>query len=138
MKKVQRLFIVDDDSLFTHIASMIVESTDMVEEVKVYNNGEKAFDYLIAHRDIPEKLPDIILLDLSMPIMDGWSFLDKFMALKLAKAKPIEIYICSSSISLDDIEKARSLNIVSDYIIKPLTQTKFTKMIEYFADKGGE
>ncbi|MBV6640742.1 MAG: response regulator [Cyclobacteriaceae bacterium] len=129
MNKVHRLFIVDDDNLFTHITSLVVDDSDLVEEVKVYNNGKEAYDYLSTHRDSPEKLPDVILLDLSMPIMDGWGFLDKFMNLKLPQAKTIEIYICSSSISPEEIEKARSMSVVSDYIIKPLTRDKLIKMI---------
>ncbi|MEQ9220138.1 MAG: response regulator [Cyclobacteriaceae bacterium] len=136
MSKVNRLFIVDDDSLFTHIASMIAEDTDMVEDVKVYNDGKKAFDYLIEHHDSPEMLPDVILLDLSMPILDGWSFLDRFMSSRLNLAKKIEIYICSSSISPEEIEKARSISVISDYIIKPLTSDKLMKMIEDVKNKN--
>lgn len=128
MNKVHRLFIVDDDNLFTHITSLVVNDSDLVEEVKVYNNGKEVYDYLSIHRDAPDKLPDVILLDLSMPIMDGWGFLDKFMNLKLTDAKEIEIYICSSSISPEEIEKARSISVISDYIIKPLTRKKLIKI----------
>ncbi len=130
MSKVPRLFIVDDDSLFTHITSLVVDDSDMVEEVKVYTNGKEVFDYLSVHSHNPEKLPNIILLDLSMPVLDGWGFLDKFKNLKLTEAKKIEIFICSSSISPEEIEKARSISVVSDYIIKPLTRNKLLKMIE--------
>lgn len=134
MNKVHKLFIVDDDTLFTHIASLVVDDSDLVEEVKVYNNGKEIYDYLSVHLDSPDKLPDVILLDLSMPILDGWGFLDKFMSLKLTNAKEIEIYICSSSISPEEIQKARSISVVSDYIIKPLTTKKLLKM---FGDVKG-
>lgn len=134
MNKVQRLFIVDDDNLFTHITSLVVGDSDLVEEVKVYSNGKEVYDYLQINQHAPEKLPDVILLDLSMPIMDGWGFLDKFMKLNLNAAKEIEIYICSSSISPEEIEKARSMSVVSDYIIKPLTTKKLLKM---FGDVKG-
>ncbi len=136
MSKVPRLFIVDDDSLFTHITSLVVDDSDMVEEVKVYNNGKEVYDYLSVHSHNPEKLPNIILLDLSMPVLDGWGFLDKFMNLKLTEAKKIEIFICSSSISPEEIEKARSISVVSDYIIKPLTRNKLLKMIENVKDEN--
>ncbi|MEQ8552752.1 MAG: response regulator [Cyclobacteriaceae bacterium] len=134
MNKVHRLFIVDDDNLFTHITSLVVGDSDLVEEVKVYSNGKEVYDYLQINQHAPEKLPDVILLDLSMPIMDGWGFLDKFMKLNLNAAKEIEIYICSSSISPEEIEKARSMSVVSDYIIKPLTTKKLLKM---FGDVKG-
>lgn len=135
---LHRLFIVDDDKLFTHIAQKIVDNTRLVEEVNVYDNGQEAYEYLRAHRNDPNQLPDVILLDLSMPILDGWGFLDRFNSLKLSRDKRIEVYVCSSSISPEDISKARALSVVSDYILKPLTRHKFTQLIEEFAERKGD
>jgi CheY-like chemotaxis protein len=77
-----------------------------------------------------EALPEIILLDLSMPVMDGWQFLDEFVMLNPRVGKKITIYICTSSISPDDLNKAKSISAVSDYIIKPVSKEKLIEVIE--------
>ena len=77
-----------------------------------------------------ESLPDIILLDLSMPIMDGWQFLDEFVKINPKIGKKITVFICSSSISPDDVARAKSINAVSDFIIKPMTKDKLIEIIK--------
>jgi CheY-like chemotaxis protein len=77
----------------------------------------------------PEALPEIILLDLSMPVMDGWQFLDAFTKLNPKIGKKITIYICSSSISPDDVTRSKTISAVTDYIIKPITKDKLIEMI---------
>ena len=78
----------------------------------------------------PDLLPDILFLDLFMPIMDGWQFLEEFLSVKPNLAKPILIYVVSSSIYPEDISKAKSYSDVFDYIIKPITKKIFTDLIE--------
>ena len=73
--------------------------------------------------------PEILLLDLSMPIMDGWEFLEEYILLSPKLDRKITIYIISSSISPYDIDKAKSISIVTDFIIKPISKEK---LIEIF------
>jgi CheY-like chemotaxis protein len=77
------------------------------------------------------QLPEVIFLDLSMPIMDGWQFLDEFtsLSLKTDKTEKILIYICSSSISPHDITKAKEISSVTDFIIKPVTKDKLAEIV---------
>ncbi|PLB17916.1 MAG: Two-component response regulator [Flavobacteriaceae bacterium FS1-H7996/R] len=77
-----------------------------------------------------EALPDVILLDLNMPVMDGWEFLEEFISLKPKLEKKIPIYIVSSSNDPADIMKAKSISEVTDFIIKPVTEAKFVEMIQ--------
>ncbi|MEQ9187840.1 MAG: response regulator [Cryomorphaceae bacterium] len=130
MRTVQRLFFIDDDELFVRIALKIVEGTKLVQDVSVFENGQTALDYLIEHVNDSAKLPEVIFLDLSMPVMDGWTFLDKIVPLKLTTHKKIEIYICTSSISPEDVERAKAIEAVSDYVIKPFTRDKFASIVE--------
>ena len=129
MKQIELLALVDDDDTFIFITKKIIEKTNHVKEVKVFNNGLDALNYLKDNLNTQYKLPEIIFLDLSMPIMDGWQFLDEFTSIESNNVKKIIIYICSSSISPHDILKAKKISAVSDYIIKPVTKDKFTEII---------
>lgn len=129
MRKIELLALVDDDDTFVFITKKIIEKTNHVKEIKVFGNGLEALDYLKENLNSEYKLPDIIFLDLSMPIMDGWQFLDEFTTLETQKTNKIIIYICSSSISPHDIMKAKKMSSVSDFIIKPVTKDKFTEII---------
>lgn len=129
MKQIELLALVDDDDTFIFITKKIIEKTNHVKEVKVFNNGLDALNYLKDNLNTQYKLPEIIFLDLSMPIMDGWQFLDEFTSIESNNIKKIIIYICSSSISPHDILKAKKISAVSDYIIKPVTKDKFTEII---------
>lgn len=89
-----------------------------------------ALSFLKDNRDNVQALPEIILLDLAMPIMDGWQFLEEFKDLKPIIKEDIIVYICSSSISPNDLARAESINEVADYIIKPITKDKLIEIIE--------
>ncbi|MBF6641986.1 response regulator [Flavobacterium sp. J49] len=129
MKKIELLALVDDDDTFVFITKRIIEKTNHVKEIKVFGNGLDALNYLKENLNSEYKLPDVIFLDLSMPIMDGWQFLDEFTSLESQKTSKIIIYVCSSSISPHDIMKAKKMSAVSDFIIKPVTKDKFSEII---------
>lgn len=83
--------------------------------VQRFNNGQEALDFLLSR---PEEKPDLIFLDLNMPIMDGWGFLDEGQA-KITKS-PTKVAILTSSISEEDRTKAKDYNCVSCFLKKPL------------------
>ena len=72
----------------------------------------------------------MIFLDLFMPVMNGWNFLEEYILLKPYLKKKITIYIISSSIDPVDIKRAKSISEVSDYIIKPITRSKFLEAVK--------
>ena len=76
-----------------------------------------------------EALPDIIFLDINMPFMDGWQFLEEYTKIKPTLSKQIVIYVVSSSISEYDIERARNNSNVSDYFVKPITVDTYKTLI---------
>jgi len=129
MKPVN-VFIIDDDKLFVFLTKKTINSTNIVTNITEFGDGEEAIKYLRQNTRNSEMLPDVILLDISMPIMDGWEFLEEYTALIPAIEKNIKLYIFSSSISPHDIERAKNINAVSDFIIKPLLKEKFIEMIE--------
>jgi len=118
--KLKKTCIVDDDKIYVFGLKKIMEINDFSEEIVVFPNGKEALDYLKSLISEPLSLPDVILLDLNMPVMDGWQFLEEFIRIQNDFSRKISIYIMSSSIQKDDIERAKSYSEVTDYLIKPV------------------
>ena len=130
MESIDTLCIVDDDSIFQFITQKVVEKTKLVKKIKVFSNGLEAIEFLKSVREDPEELPDVILLDLAMPVLNGWDFIEEYVALRPSLGKQILLYIVSSSIDPADIERAKSISEVTDFIIKPVTREKFVALVE--------
>ncbi|MEO6305716.1 MAG: response regulator [Bacteroidia bacterium] len=130
MNKIKNLALIDDDDMFVFLTKKTIEYSNLVDVVKVFRNGREAINFLNENSRNVEKLPEVILLDLTMPIMDGWQFLEQYVLLKPNIGKKIIIYIVSSSISPSDIERAKHINEVTDYIIKPVTKEHLIEMLK--------
>jgi CheY-like chemotaxis protein len=83
------------------------------------------------------ELPDIIFLDIDMPIMDGFQFMEEYVKIKPKLGKKITIYMVSSSVDPVDIERARKISEITDYIVKPITQNQLTDIIQELDSNGG-
>lgn len=129
MNRIKNIALIDDDDVFVFLTTKTIKKTSLVDLVKVFDNGLEALNYLIENKGNLNALPEIILLDLSMPIMDGWQFLEEYTKLNPNLGKKITIYICSSSISPDDVSRAKAISEVSDYIFKPITTEKLIDII---------
>lgn len=130
MKKIKTLCLVDDDDIFQLITQRVIQQTNLVDSIKIFSNGLDAMIFLKSVAQNAAQLPEIILLDLNMPVMDGWEFLEEFTLLKPRLEKKITIYVVSSSIAPSDIERAEAINEVTDYIIKPITTEKLLDMLK--------
>lgn len=130
MTALKQLTLVDDDDVFVFLTTRMLEKYKLVDLIKIFDNGYDALVFIKENLGNIEALPDIILLDLSMPIMDGWQFLDEYVKINPKIGKKITIFICSSSISPDDVSRAKAINAVSDFIIKPMTKEKLIEMIK--------
>jgi len=122
MKKIDIACIVDDDPIFVYGAKRMMELADFCNGFLIFKNGHDALYKLKALINSGEDLPDLILLDLNMPIMDGWQFLDNFTKIKIDKK--IIIYIVSSSIDPVDLEKSKQYSVVSNFVVKPISLDK--------------
>ncbi|SHI39581.1 response regulator [Pseudozobellia thermophila] len=114
--------IIDDDPIFIYSTKRVMKDVNFSEEVIVYNNGQDAIDGLKEIIAKGEKIPSIIFLDLNMPIMNGWEFLEEFVQIPNNNRKEITIYIISSSIDPRDLERIKNYKIVNNYILKPVVR----------------
>ncbi len=121
--KIGLACIIDDDSMYVNLVKKIIEAKNLCKNLMVFQNGKDALNYfeVILNNLNKNSIPEIIFLDLNMPVMDGWEFLDNFIKIKNKLEKTITLYIVSSSINPVDVERAKSINSVKDYLVKPVT-----------------
>lgn len=122
MIKKLTLCVVDDDETSQYILTRAIKSSSAAENILIFPDGKPALNFLVDHIGQVDKLPDVIFLDINMPIMNGWKFLDEYSVIRPKLGKKINIYIVTSSSHTDDLEKAKHINEVSDYLIKPVKQ----------------
>lgn len=124
-----RILLVDDDEINNFISIKLIKKALLNTDITACLNGRFAIDQLleIKQKD-PGKLPDFILLDINMPIMNGWEFLDEYKRLNIDPQSKTKIYIISSSVFSNDINKARSYPLVKSFISKPLSVDKIKDM----------
>ena len=127
MKKV---YLIDDDDIFVFLTKKTILKVSADVDVEVFSDGLQAITHLKEVAADPDKLPDIIFLDLNMPVMDGWEFLDEYERIYTSLARKNQLYIVSSSISPYEMERSRNISSVSEFIIKPLVKEKFLEILE--------
>ena len=98
----------------------MIQRYEPTSAVIEFSNGLDALNFLKSTQEA-EELPEVIFLDINMPVMNGWEFMEEFAKIRNMLKKKIEIYILSSSTDSHDIKKAKSNPEIKDYIVKPLT-----------------
>lgn len=128
MKKIDIACIIDDDPIFVFGTKKIMELADFCNNFMVFHDGEEALNHLQPIIEMgKESIPDVILLDLNMPIMDGWEFLDEFT--KISCKKQIVIYIVTSSVDPADVERAKTYDKITNYLVKPISSKKLQEIL---------
>jgi CheY-like chemotaxis protein len=125
MSKIKMTYIIDDDAIFVFVLKKLLEKNGNFGNMIDFKNGNDAIDILFSKES---ELPCVILLDLNMPIIDGWQFLDQLEDSELKDQ--LNVYIMSSSIDRTDIEKSKTYSIVKDFISKPVNADKLNKILE--------
>lgn len=120
MNANDKICIIDDDEIYIFLMKKSFAAMGVSNEVLSFLNGADALEELIKLKNDHEELPSIILLDINMPIMDGWEFLNEFRKLSQDISKKISVYIVSSSIASEDIEKSKTFPEIVDYLTKPV------------------
>jgi len=122
--------LIDDDSIYQFTARKLLESTGLAKQIQSFYNGSEAIKYFKDQNNSPETLPDVIFLDINMPIMNGWEFLEEYHKLSNKLPKLIVVYVVSSSIDSNDMQKSKEYKVVSDYIVKPINRNQYKELIE--------
>lgn len=114
---MKSLCLIDDDAIYLMLVKRLISFNGFSSEILEFSDGQEAFTKLKAIHLTGEPLPEVIFLDVNMPIWDGWDFLDEFMKLGLEKYP--DVYIVTSSTHSMEKEKALSYPIVRDCLVKP-------------------
>ncbi|WP_448529353.1 response regulator [Raineya sp.] len=125
MIKPKFYLVIDDDRINNMVCESVIKKLHEQNQVISFLRAEDALSYL---KNNLNPKPDIIFLDINMPEMDGWEFLDNY--LKLNGGNNAQIFMLSSSINQSDFDKAKKYVQVLDYIVKPFSKDKLVKAIE--------
>ena len=130
---LKKILLVDDDKSFIYLNRKMFKYNNVVCEIDECRNGQDALNYL----SDTETLPDIILMDINMPVMDGFEFLKKYEQIQGQKEQP-KVFILSSSNTQEEKEKGLRYKFVKGYFEKPLTDAHIGEMLASFKDEKTE
>ena len=122
MARYKKVMLIDDNEIDNLINQEMIRSTNFADEILVFQTGQEALTYLTENQKSTDMLPEIIFLDINMPVMNGFQFLDVFDELSEHVLTTCKIIMLSSSISPKDIDQAASSRYVRKYLNKPLNE----------------
>ncbi|MTI40059.1 response regulator [Fulvivirga lutimaris] len=114
--------IIDDNMILQMHLKKLFLTYSNIRSINSFTSVEDALEFFKETNEV-DKLPDIILLDINFPGLDGWDFLDEFEEIKKNIEKEISIYMISSSIMDSDIEKSKAIELVKGFINKPISSS---------------
>ncbi len=129
MKKINTFCIVDDDDLYQFTTTHLLKKSELVNKIIVFSNGLSAINFLKEEIGNEENIPDVVFLDINMPVMDGWEFLEEYLLIKPMIPKTVVIYMVSSSVDEKDVIKAKSISELSGYLVKPISSDHIMDVI---------
>lgn len=130
MKQINSVLLVEDNEITNFYNKHLFIKNKYVKHVQIATNGKKALDYL--NKVSIEDKPNLILLDLNMPVMDGFEFLDEFEKLEAELREGIIICILTTSLHEEDLEKAKNYAFISEYCKKPLSTSQIRNILTQF------
>jgi CheY-like chemotaxis protein len=138
MKKLNCILLIEDNEFINIYNKKIIEKLDIADHVEVIDDAHEGLDYLLKTGKYKNQsqghTPDLILLDINMPRMNGWEFIEEYRKLPKEKTDKIKIVILSTSPNPDDVKKISSIPGVLCFEKKPLTKEKIHHIIwKYFS-----
>ncbi len=131
MKKISRILIIEDDPMTSYLHRKLIESYKVADNIDIAADGEEAIDLISSSVQANEedKIPQLIFVDLDMPFMDGFQFLEAFQNLTFKNKNKVVIAVLTSSMSSSDMNRAKRQS-VDAYIMKPMTKEKMMELME--------
>jgi len=129
---MRRFLLVDDDSIFNFLHTEVIKAVDELAQIDLFNSSTEGLEFLQDALEGKREMPHFLFLDIRMPEMDGFEYLDELMKYPVEKFKELRIYVLSSSLAERDKEKSLSCPIVTGFIEKTLTIEKLKCIIETY------
>jgi CheY-like chemotaxis protein len=131
MKKLQSVLLIDDDFASNYLTRAIIQDMDITEKIHTTTNGEEALHFMKENcKATDTSCPDLILLDVNMPVMDGFEFLEEFHKIAALNHDHTTIVMLTTSSNQRDTEKARKYKVAC-YLEKPLTEDSIRTVLKY-------
>ena len=132
MKKLNCILLVDDDETTNFYNHYLLKKAEVAESIQIVKNGKEALNYLTNHSGeagaYPQ--PDLIFLDINMPVMDGFEFLEAYSQLDEKIKGKVVVCMLTTSLHEDDLNRAKQFVELSDYLYKPLKNEGLLEIIE--------
>lgn len=136
MAAISNVMIIDDDEIHNYLFSKRLTNVGFTDNVIEFTKASDALTYLKNNIRTKENLPDVIFLDLQMPVFDGWDFINVYEELKEKTDKEILLFTLSSSVNPKDLTKAKNNQHVVEYIQKPLMEDELFIMKDRYLRKS--
>ena len=117
---MKTIFIIDDDNMYQMLLSRTIRKINDQLNIVSFTNGEEALEHFKELFNQNSTLPDLVLVDINMPVLDGWQFLDDLEIIRPGYKNEIPVYLISTSLDENDKNKAQENEYIRDFIIKPL------------------
>ncbi len=127
--KVNLVMLVDDNDTDNFLSKKIMEHVHFAEQILIKNTGKSALEYLHENQDDLSKIPDIIFLDINMPIVDGFVFLFEYENFPAHVLEKIKVIVLSSSNNKRDINRFLNNKFVHQFISKPLSEKALLELV---------
>lgn len=132
MKKVNAILLIDDNEADNEFHKRAILKSGVCTNIEVANGGQKALDYLKKCGDNDITPPELIFLDINMPGMNGFEFLEEYHRLDAKLKSKMVVFMLTSSLMPEDKAKAKNSGEVSDFLNKPLTAQTVTSIVEKY------
>ena len=129
MKKLNCVLLVDDDDATNYIHEFVIHKIDFAENIRIAENGQEALDILKSKYERDHQIPNLIFLDINMPKMDGWEFLEHYKKLDKEFKEKITLVMLTTSLNPDDKIIAEAFGEVDRFMTKPLTPEKLQGLL---------
>ena len=137
MSKLKTILLIDDDEATNFMNKRILRKLQIAEQIITKENGQEGLNYLIkadSNNNFPR--PELIFLDINMPVMNGWEFLDAYEQLPAEQRGQVIVVMLTTSLNYQDEQLAKEKGLLDGFMSKPLQKEDIIKIVKkYFGEK---